>query len=843
MKNDKMIFAMALAVSFGMAFGETLQEKIDAAAEGETIVWAGPTGPIEVRGKSLTIDGGEGAVIDGGDTNRCAYLGAEGATNVTLRNFTLRNGRADWGAGAYGGVLIGCTVSDCAASLAGGAYGATLANCTVTGCSATESGAALGGCKATDCLISGNRRNASDSRVAVHGGLLFATELVNCTVRDNVLSFGENAPVKGAVGYQVTMTGGTNVSNVVTVNRQLVYGDLLDGDFSGSALTNVFVDDKPGPPPEPQPPERPAWRADTAYVNIYHRANLAEIGGAAVPTNRKVKVKVEGLPKGLKLVTVSQGSAYRYDLEGVPTETMDGTNRFAVVRVTENKVQTLYRLNFRVLPTSDYEQIAFPDATNGVTYATAKTYWYWSGVTNAPANWKFSGWPSGITYDKLAAAVDGTPQKTGRFTVKAVEKVVGTKYKSVHEAAFTVWPASGSHVEWTNRVGEIVSIMAPEPFVKSAKGMPSGVKFSAQMFIGAPKKAGTFTVRMALADGVASELLWTILPAAEPTFELDLGPFAADPETGKSTIRQGVAYDWRIGVDAAAGAKVSASGLPTGLKVKAVKVGGATVGYAVQGVPTKAGEFFATFKTTLNKVTTVTTAAFTVKPLPAWAQGTFNGGAEQSAEAGGGQITFTVSKVGKLSGKWTSAGENVKFAAASYDRYDEATSNYVASVVVKSGSGVAAGGLTNELTVAEDVGMTATEKNGDVRSSGLAANGRFLAYQNNWKLEPWKSIAKSFAQAEVTVRAVGEFAETGTISLKFGAGGKVTAKGSFPNGYSASGSAVLCPQTMPEGSAFEGVVFVYFQPKSGAPFAKGYSACVRVGWNGSSFYEITANGN
>lgn len=858
MKTTKMLVAIwAMAVT--TAFGETLQEKIDAAADGATITWSGMSGPIVVRGKSLTITGSDfTAVIDGGGTARCAYLGEEGSTAVTLKGFTLKNGKADWGAGVYGGKLVDCTISGCTATLAGGAYGATLENCTVSGNAATEAGAALGNCTATGCTITGNRRTASESAVAVHGGLVYGSTLTDCQVTGNTLGFGADAPVKGAIGYQVTMTRGKLASNAVSVNREIVYGEKLNGDFAESTLTDVEGGDDPGPgpgpgpgpEPEPEPPVPPEWQADTAYLNLYHRAVLADLK-VTVPTDRKITIKAEGLPKGMKLVTKAlkddrnkPTGFYEYAIEGVPTELMDGLTRVAYVRVTDKKVQTLHRLVFRVLPAEDYERIAFPDARLGQDYTPAKVTWYWPAVSNAPSAWTFSGWPSGIKYDKKTFTVSGTPKKAGRFTVKATEKVAGTSYKSVHMATFTVWPdASGAASEWTDKAYVGINRKSEVRDVKSASGLPTGIKFTAkeivsrgvlqqeaQTFYGTPTKAGTYAVTLTHEGNAKSQFLWTITPADAPAFELKLTETAVDPQAVKATIRQGVAYEWAV--TNTLGSKVSASGLPTGLKLvsTAVKDGTKTIGYTyvVKGVPTKAGEFYSVFKTTMNGVTTTTSAAFTVEALPAWAQGTFNGGSEI------GQVSFTVSKTGKVSGKYLETGLTWTLTAASYDRYDEELSKYVAVVVGKRGSGKSVVAFTNELTVTcDEVG-------------GFATNEFFVAYQNNWKTEPWKTIAKAFPEGGEIVLHPGIVGTNDTVSLKFASSGKVTVKAKIEKSvsasgkvsyYSASGSAVLCPLTVSDvmTGAFDGVVFVYLPPKAKTPLASGYSVCVPVQWSGLQF--------
>ena len=673
-------------------------------------------------------------------------------------------------------------------------------------------------------------------------------------------------------GVEVVYTGDATNRTEVGTNTVTASFRVLDELNYNAIATQLTATLAIVEPPDPA----------VAYENIYFKATLAELGAEAVPTNRKITIKAEGLPKGLKLVTAALKDAknkatgyYAYTVEGVPTEMMDGLSRMAYVRVTDNKVQTLYALDLSVLLAKAYEDKSLPDGEVNSEYANFSVTNLWPDVAKNPKNWTFSGWPVGIKLatktvttrkkvdgvyvtltNALAHEVYGKPTKAGRFTVKAIEKVAGTSYKSTHVATFTVWPEGKAGNEWTDQA-YVGVYRESDKSVKSASGLPTGVRFTAKdivsrgevttqahHFYGTPTKAGTYAVTLTHEDKSKTQFLWTITPAAVPAFELKLTETAVDPVTAKATIRQGVGYNWTI--DATAGATVTASGLPTGLKLvkTAVKSGAKIVGYdySVSGVPTKAGEFFVTFTAKRNGVSTVTTAAFTVLDLPAWAQGTFDGGADETFAAGG-QATFTVSKAGKLSGKWLSEGTNWTLSAASYDCYDAETASYVAQVVCKTGSGKKARVFTNELVVAKD-------------SVGGAVTGeRFLAYQNNWRIDPWKTLGKKVAKSPVfEFRPYADADDDHTndvISLKFAASGKVTVKASYFKSRStktgkiswttASGSAVLCPQGLPDGTdAFPAVVFVYFPPKKGTPTAEAaYAVCVRLRWDGAKFIEWT----
>ncbi len=117
---------------------KTLQAAVDVALEGDSvIVTNGVYSSISTGNKMVTIrsvNGAQVTVLDGGRTNRCATLGDWHVTNSVLVGFTLRNGYADLGGGAYYGTLYNCIISgNTAEEMGGGAYEGTLNNCTLYG--------------------------------------------------------------------------------------------------------------------------------------------------------------------------------------------------------------------------------------------------------------------------------------------------------------------------------------------------------------------------------------------------------------------------------------------------------------------------------------------------------------------------------------------------------------------------------------------------------------------------------------------------------------------------------------------------------------------------------------
>ena len=756
-------------------------------------------GPIEILGNEPRTVDGNGAIIDGGGTNRCATLGQ----GVTLKNFTFRNGTAAVGGGVWGGKVENCTIRDCTAS----EYGAAVANCKVSATTIT-------GCK----LMLGDSGTA-----AMHGGIAADSTLDGVTITGCRVELGTATPGFGGIAANSDLIGCTVVGNTLDASGDhyglLFYGGSLEsstiqGNSVGSSVGNVAaymrvtpsgctLDKSPGPtPPDPvyPQPDPSTYQSETdpvlaigeGMVGRYYRpVYLDQLNrGLGRSYDRKTTVKAEGLPSGLKLVKESTGNGlYDYSITGVPTEPMDGVTRIAYVRVTDTAKNVLFLPleALRILPAT---VARFPDATNKVEYWKFPVAAVWPGYAGHEENWTFSGWPAGIKFAASAMMYNGNqvpggyvygkPTKVGVYTVKATERAEGVTYKNTHYATFVVRYEDG---------------LEPTPVVKPT-----------------------------------------------PAAVLDLPSDMHVTVSGVKDIRVGVACEWAV--TNTPYSTVTVSGLPSGLRLVSSNVTDRvtrmkTYFYRVTGVPTRAGYFLSTFTAKLNGVSSKSTVAFNAVALPDWAQGTFDGGADETFPAVG-QVTFTMSKAGKLSGKWMSGGTNWTLRADSYASYDWGDGSYLADVTYKTGSGKTARSFTDELTVTVDW------------LGGIATNGMFLAYQNNWKYDPWKTLGKTIAKAPAfefkPYADAGDDHTNDFISLKFSASGKVTVKASYFKSVSkagriswttASGSAVLCPQGQPgEGDAFPAVVFVYLPPKKGTPTAEaGYSACVRLWWNGEKFVE------
>ena len=163
--------------------------------------------PLMVR----SVNGPQFAVIDGGSTVRCVYLG-DGAS---LLGFTLTNGAGSSGAGVWcesgSTVVSNCLIVGNSAGRygsGGGAYQGSYYDCTLSGNSAPFGGGAYSA-TLNHCTLTGNSANFAfdpfgDIFGGTGGGASYCT-LINCTVSSNSASYGGG--VHGATLNYCTLTG------------------------------------------------------------------------------------------------------------------------------------------------------------------------------------------------------------------------------------------------------------------------------------------------------------------------------------------------------------------------------------------------------------------------------------------------------------------------------------------------------------------------------------------------------------------------------------------------------------------------------------------------------------
>ena len=273
-------------------------------------------GPIEMPGDEVADIDGHGAIVDGGGTNRCATLGP----NVTLRNFTFRNGAAPIGGGVCGGAVEDCVISGCTAS----EYGAAVANCRVsrtriTGCTRPLDGAVT---------------------AAMHGGIAADSTLDGVTITGCRVELGAAVPGFGGIAANSSIDGCTVTANTLDISGDhyglLFYGGSLAnstirGNSVDSSLANVAAYMKVTPvgctldgggPTPPDPPDPP--RPDTAFEGNANYAGYLMRDGVAAGTVVIKAAKPKGGVSAVKLTIQPTGGKKLTDREsvgvgGVPT--------------------------------------------------------------------------------------------------------------------------------------------------------------------------------------------------------------------------------------------------------------------------------------------------------------------------------------------------------------------------------------------------------------------------------------------------------------------------------------------------------------------------------------------
>jgi PKD repeat protein len=149
-----------------------------------------------------SVNGPAATIIDGDGSVRCVYLGP----NTVMSGFTLTNGAAESGGGAYGGTLTNCTVtgnfaeSEGGPNEGGGAHSSTLYNCTLTGNVAASFGGGAHSSTLYNCTLTGNTTMESGG-----GGGAYASILHNCTLTGNSAEVGGGA--LGTTLCNCTLTG------------------------------------------------------------------------------------------------------------------------------------------------------------------------------------------------------------------------------------------------------------------------------------------------------------------------------------------------------------------------------------------------------------------------------------------------------------------------------------------------------------------------------------------------------------------------------------------------------------------------------------------------------------
>ena len=593
---------------------------------------------------------------------------------------------------------------------------------------------------------------------------------------------------------------------------------------------------------------------DYLYVNALKKQFEADADGTVyVPVDvsslSEPKVTVKGLPSGVKFDAAKMVLTGRATKPGTYPISVSATNKS-----TKNPKTAEFDLN---VPNFKDDSIPLADM-----YGWWLPGAFYVETIDKAAGCKVTGLPSGMKWtDKdiykkgsktevevPANSVYGAPTKPGYYTV-FFTKTDGNKVKHTATATFFVLPFKKLEVEMVGNSGKDKVTGAGECAVGKKITLKAtadkGKVFSGWYFdsgcTSLVSLSPSFPFEMPLIGDVKFYAKFiTAKEDAEGVYAVLDSAFLFEAKNPKcaTEVQAGVYLEWPLEVTAKSQTTVAVSGLPSGLKFTAKdivdsKTKTVTIpANTIHGTPTAASK---TDKNTGNpipsnvkiKVTTAGktkveyTLALTVTPLADWAVGTFDGGIND-----GGLGTLSVTAAGKISGKYIGIdGRTWTLSANNFDDLDYELNEsgvLLATLAAKSGNDTA----TFSLGIVDN-------GTGGVALLEDLEGPQIPLYKTNWKGEPWKGIAAKIAKAAPYNDSVtDEAGNKGTLTLKFAAAGKVTAKGKF-GANSVSCSTVVVPLSNPNPhEAFSARIYICF-PRKGS-FA-GYCNSINLIWNGAEF--------
>ncbi len=267
------------------------------------------------------------------------------------------------------------------------------------------------------------------------------------------------------------------------------------------------------------------------------------------------------------------------------------------------------------------------------------------------------------------------------------------------------------------------------------------------------------------------------------TAEVEL-PQAWSPGPQEATV--GVAFSVALPVASECLPRFTVTGVPTGLKLDADKG-------RIVGVPTKAGTYSVSF-TASNAAGTAVPQTFsvTVRALPAWAQGAFNGTYykldSQGSREACGVATMTATALGQITGKLTFGGTNYAFTSASYTRLE----NGICVLEAHAQAGKAV------IPLAIDVWQLAEsyeQPNTVPQTLGVAVSwmvdGVLEMYRNGWKDVGLATVATNYTGYYTAVLPGASGYGSGYLTFTVDKAGNVKTAGKLADGTAVSLSGVL----------------------------------------------------
>lgn len=417
------------------------------------------------------------------------------------------------------------------------------------------------------------------------------------------------------------------------------------------------------------------WPPETDYDDIGLGDSLDFLDylttGCPVDTCLNAGLKsVSGLPTGLKF-DAGSGSTCCFDfITGMPTK----AGKFKVTFTDRAKRKTVKTVVVKDAG-SRYLDVRCGRGCEGRGKVTG-TGVYAVGtkvkLTATPGKgYYFAGWFWDKDFESPIYMASGDYRKKSD-TLETSEEfwpdTVYAKFVSKDEDSYLDLQMSGANVSWgvwyVDSSGpwdscwlDVTSETMP---TISVSGLPSGCSYDKQwqelVFAKQPTKPGIYDVKITVKNVSGAKIvrwLTVVVPnlRAEDVFEgLDYD--------GEYRVTRGVsdACFEMCSFSIAGGWKVTASGLPPGLKFGAEQNSCATcvgeVWGSISGTPTKAGTYTVKLTAKRNGLTRYATVTFVVDPLPAYVVGKFNGVLMEGAgeyERVVGTFTMTATETGKQS--------------------------------------------------------------------------------------------------------------------------------------------------------------------------------------------------
>ena len=239
----------------------TINGAVAAAWNGDRIVVAdGVYDPFQFAKEGVFIEiesenGPSATIVDAKKAGRCVDATTPDGckTNITVRGFTMRNGKAsssESGGGVMYGVYENCVISNCVAGyMGGGAYGATMFNCRVVGNSVGCEGGGTASSDLCNCIVASNRADKTGTSWSEgQGGGMYWGSAENCTI------VGNFATTKGGGASGVKLRNCIVVGNAAQSSADVlpssyqpltVYtasGTVLDGEGNIVVTDAMFAD-------------------------------------------------------------------------------------------------------------------------------------------------------------------------------------------------------------------------------------------------------------------------------------------------------------------------------------------------------------------------------------------------------------------------------------------------------------------------------------------------------------------------------------------------------------------------------------------------------------------------